>query len=131
MGWTIKEQKIDLKIPTAVYTWDVPYAVYVHEGVFLSSGRKLPARPWVDYSIQNYNFIESLEYNLRATNDIKKSFMLMTVEFGEFNQKAIASNIWEWPNMTYRKSGEVVFSPRNIVDTGALKNSFRLNYREQ
>ncbi len=31
--------------------------------------------------------------------------------------------IYEWPNKTYRKSGEIVDSPRNIVDTGNLKNT--------
>ena len=30
---------------------------------------------------------------------------------------------WEWPRLTRRRSGQLVGSPRNIIDTGELLNS--------
>lgn len=32
---------------------------------------------------------------------------------------------WNWPRETKRKNGQTVGSPRDIVDTGALRNSQR------
>lgn len=31
---------------------------------------------------------------------------------------------WAWPRSTLRKSGQVVSSPRSIVDSGALRDSY-------
>lgn len=47
--------------------------------------------------------------------------------FGKYNTEVskkfkdkIESEAFEWPNVTIRKNGSVVTSPRNIVDTGAF-----------
>lgn len=38
--------------------------------------------------------------------------------------KAMESEVWGWNgNMTFRANGQAVTTPRNIVDTGALKKS--------
>ena len=45
---------------------------------------------------------------------------------GEFAQEInfqVEDSKWNWPRETVRKNGGVVGSPRNIVDTGELKNS--------
>ena len=48
-------------------------------------------------------------------------------EMGELiadaNTQAIESKIYGWGNSTMRSNGEIVTSPRDIVDTGALKDS--------
>lgn len=36
---------------------------------------------------------------------------------------AIEAPVWNWPNTTFRKNGTIATTPRNIVDTGALKRS--------
>lgn len=36
----------------------------------------------------------------------------------------ISQPLWNWPRETLRKSGEVVRSPRSIVDTGELLRSY-------
>lgn len=38
-------------------------------------------------------------------------------------QESIVNQRYEWPNVTLRSNGQVVSSPRNIVDTGQLKLS--------
>jgi|694.fasta_scaffold15202_6 hypothetical protein len=45
----------------------------------------------------------------------------------DFDQQ-MTSEKWDWPNETRRKNGQVVNSPRDIIDTGALLQSKR---REQ
>lgn len=45
----------------------------------------------------------------------------------DFDQQ-MASEKWDWPNETRRKNGQIVNSPRDIIDTGALLQSKR---REQ
>ena len=45
---------------------------------------------------------------------------------GEFAQEInfqIEDSKWTWPRETVRQNGSVVSSPRDIVDTGELKNS--------
>ena len=39
--------------------------------------------------------------------------------------KEIKAKKWEWNGATLRKNGTVVTSPRDIVDTGALLESYR------
>lgn len=34
---------------------------------------------------------------------------------------------WAWNGITIRKNGDVVFTPRDIVDTGNLRNSLTFN----
>ncbi|WP_310424884.1 hypothetical protein [Chamaesiphon sp. VAR_48_metabat_135_sub] len=41
--------------------------------------------------------------------------------------EAISDDQYEWPNQTLRQNGDVVGSPRNIVDTGKLVGSQYLN----
>ena len=50
---------------------------------------------------------------------------------GEFWDTQFKTNKWNWDQPTVRKNGQIVFSPRNILDLGDLYragiNSFKLN----
>lgn len=50
---------------------------------------------------------------------------------GDFWDTQFKTNKWEWDQPTVRKNGEIVFSPRNILDLGDLYragvNSFTVN----
>jgi hypothetical protein len=35
--------------------WDVPYAVYIHEGVSLKNGTKLPPRRWTNHALKKFD----------------------------------------------------------------------------
>lgn len=41
----------------------------------------------------------------------------------------IASPIWNWPGETVRQNGAVAGSPRNIIDSGDLLGSYRVEKR--
>lgn len=52
-----------------------------------------------------------------------ESFNEMVGEFAQEINFQIKDTKWNWPRETVRKNGGVVGSPRDIVDTGKLKNS--------
>lgn len=53
----------------AEWTWDVPYAIFVHEGVTLRSGTVIPPRRWTQFAVDNINvpeiFADSLAKELQ------------------------------------------------------------------
>jgi hypothetical protein len=52
-----------------------------------------------------------------------EAFGEMVSEFAQEINFQVEDSKWNWPRETVRKNGSVVGSPRNIVDTGELKNS--------
>lgn len=54
---------------------------------------------------------------------IDKAFKATVEAYGDECKAAIESPIWEWDGITLRKNGEIVGSPRSIVDTGELRDS--------
>ena len=58
---------------------------------------------------------------------IERGFTRAFAETGQDLSQAIQEDfehpIWQWRRATKRKSGEIAGSPRNIVDTGALRDS--------
>lgn len=68
-------------------------------------------------------FQPQIDAGLRQADGVIKSGL------AEALNNAMESNTWGWraDGTTFRKNGEVATSPRNIVDTGALKKSLRLN----
>lgn len=52
-----------------------------------------------------------------------ESFDEMVGEFAQEINFQVEDSKWNWPRETVRKNGTVVGSPRDIVDTGELKNS--------
>ena len=41
-----------------MFAWNVEYAAAVHEGATMRNGNKLPARPWTQYAIDNFDISE-------------------------------------------------------------------------
>ena len=118
-----------LNIPNkqvSVHTWDTPYAAGVHEGMTSKSGNDLPPRPWVNHTIDNHDLLAIYAESFQQSEDFETAFEEMSQEFGDKCQEAIEDEIWDWPRDTKRKNGDVVGSPRNIVDTGKLKDSYSM-----
>jgi hypothetical protein len=55
---------------------------------------------------------------------ISQAFEKACKKFGEEHQSAISSKSYSWGRSTKRKNRSIVGSPRDIVDTGELKNSY-------
>lgn len=64
-------------------------------------------------------------FNTHKINAIlNKAFQTTADAYGEAQKKAMEAVIYPWDGtVTYRKSGEIVDSPRDIVDTGELRDS--------
>lgn len=70
----------------------------------------------------------------KLNSRLQQAFHNTATHFGDALNDAIEADIYEWDNITHRKSGEIVGTPRNVVDTGYLKNTrydvSRLNSRD-
>ena len=125
------------KFQVATFKWDVDYAAKLHEGWTLKNGESAPARPWVWVTADSFNFKKEFSTILSPNSSkskslgeaIKDSFVKLSNGFGEEMQNSIRSPIWNWPRYTLRKSGDLVGSPRDIVDLGGLINSYSLTVR--
>ena len=124
------------KSQVATFKWDVDYAAKLHEGWTLKSGESAPARPWVWVTADSFNFKEEFSRTIlnssksKSLGDaIKDSFVKLSSNFGGKMQDSIQSPIWNWPRYTLRKSGDLVGSPRDIVDLGGLINSYSISIK--
>lgn len=62
----------------------------------------------------------------RLDNAIASAWDQMTDELGEEMQAQMKDEKWEWDGVTRRANGEVVSSPRDIIDTQRLYDSFEV-----
>lgn len=109
----------------AVYSWGrgIDYAPDVYFGF---TG---PARPWADYVIDDEEgILDDLLAMSIEPDDITQTFINFAFSLGFAFQDAIEAPIWYWPNFTVRSSGNIVGSPRDIVDTGALRDSQTIEF---
>ena len=57
---------------------------------------------------------------------INRAFDRLVERFEDLQIEQIEAIRWEWFNPTRRTSGQVVTSPRDIVDTGKLRDSLQV-----
>ncbi|MFM5926427.1 MAG: hypothetical protein ACKO9U_07425 [Dolichospermum sp.] len=128
---TINWNKIPIpRKQTATFKWSSEHAAIVHEGVTLRNGTELPARPWVDETVQQFNTTEAYAQNFQESEDFAQAFTEMAEGFGAKAQEIIETQMWQWPRETVRRNGTVVGSPRDIIDTGELRDSYTMEIRE-
>lgn len=54
-----------------------------------------------------------------------RAFAAANADLHEAIVGEIASPVWDWDGTTYRRNGEVIGSPRNIIDEGELLEGAR------
>ena len=65
-----------------------------------------------------------MKINLSKLDDaINAAFSATVSDVANASKNAIESERWAWANTTVRSDGSVVGSPRDIVDTGELRDS--------
>jgi hypothetical protein len=70
-----------------------------------------------------------ININLSELNQkIDNAFEQLSYKFNDKLQEMITSVIWDWNNVTCRRNGDVVFTPRDIVDLGGLRDSQSLEF---
>jgi hypothetical protein len=60
---------------------------------------------------------------------IQKAHRATVQAYSQQCKAEIQADKWEWDGLTQRSTGEIVGSPRDIVDTGALLDSQEIIYR--
>lgn len=113
---------------TAVFEWSAEYAAVVHNGATLRNGGKIPARPWTVRARQELDLVDQYVQAYKRTKDLGVSLRQTAIAYDRKMAELINQKVWDWPNTTRRRSGEIAKSPRDIVDTKALANSQSLRF---
>jgi len=121
------------KIPykRSAHWWEAEYAAHVHEGGTRLDGTRFPARPWTELAVNELIDVPlAFKRHFEATNDISDAFEEVATDLDSAFKSAIQAPVYAWDRPTHRANGEYVTTPRNIVDTGELLNSQRMEIVE-
>lgn len=116
----------DLQIPKeaiSTYEWAADYAADVYYGEIEKSGRVKPGRPWVEVALTDVDIVGEIAAAFEAGRSLGDAFRIGAHILDGALKDAIEAPVYRWPRITRRSTGEVVTSPRNIVDTGELRDS--------
>lgn len=76
--------------------------------------------------------MSNLKLNLNNLNrKIEKVFEQVARDYAIAQVYELEEDKWAWNRVTVRRNGTVVFTPRNIVDTGDLRNSLSLKIQSE
>lgn len=115
----IDYSKLNPKTTTAVFSYNVPYAIFVHEGVVMKNGGVMPARPWIRVAMREFDFAGTMRKLAFAYDgDIEKAFKETCLLLGAKFTELISSPTWDWTDG----------GTRDIVDKGALRASQQLEF---
>lgn len=106
---------------SALFGWGDPKALEVHEGTLRGDGTMTPARRWTDVGLADCDPMKEFVNHFNGSPE--KAFQAMAEELSNSFQEAITAPIYDWDRITLRSTGELVGSPRDIVDTGELRDS--------
>ena len=120
---------IDPQIPNiriAKLVSEPSYSHDVHYGETREDGSQSPARPFIDAAIAQTDFEESVAEEFKISCDIADAFDATAILLHGNIREQIESPIWKWDKVTIRSDGSKVSTPRDIVDTGYLRDNQKL-----
>lgn len=117
-----------LDLTRAVFSWNEWYAIFVHEGFTRKDGTKAPARRWTDAGIAEIDIAEEFKAQFLQHKDLSIAFQETCKVLDDVFQKQFDDPKWQWDRVTIRKNKSIVDSPRDIYDSGDLKNSQELAF---
>jgi hypothetical protein len=123
---TLPAQKV------AVHENTAAHATPVHEGARLNNGGVIEPRPWMTQAYLGglYDPVAEFAKQYRRTNSLATAFQATALGGQREMFTLLRADVWSWPNETRRRNGEVVGSPRNIIDRGELyDNQQPVRYR--
>lgn len=114
------------KLPSVMRSRHVSGADYsadVFFPAYRADGSTRPGRPWFWAAFEQFDLAQAIADRMRSPSDMQKAFAAAALDFHGIVLDEIESKKWEWDRLTRRKNGALVGSPRDIVDTGELRNS--------
>lgn len=118
-----------IEIKKARYKWNKNYAAINHEGGISKDGTKFYPRRWTQVAIQRFvNVPLTFQQQYYSTQDIEAAFFNTVEALSQGFNDAMDWEGYDWQGATLRSDGELVTTPRNIVDTGALKHSQTIDF---
>jgi hypothetical protein len=114
-----------IKSMLAVFYNEDDAAVFAHEGTTRMDDSETPARPFITAGAESVDVLKEFKANYSGQirlGAVERAFEAVADQIHEEIMYLITEDVWDWDRRTYRKSGEVVDSPRNIVDLGGVRD---------
>lgn len=105
---------------------EAPHSAIVEYGATRADGSEMPSRPFMQTSVAETDFEQEFLDGYRLYQDVNAAFEGTARALHETIKDLIQDNRWEWDRVTYRRNGQIVDSPRDIVDKGELLRSQKL-----
>lgn len=86
-------------------------------------------RNWIKVALAQIDLGQTFAENLKSVNQIESAFKTTARLLDRKLTGAIEGDYYAWPRRTRRRNKTVVYSPRNIVDIGKLRDSQSLEFR--
>ena len=99
----------------SIHVSGAEHSAVVVYGATRLDGSIMPARDFLSDAIAQTNFT--------IQGDLKQGFISVNEELHTNIKQSIQDEKWKWDRVTYRRNGDMVDSPRDIVDTSDLLNS--------
>jgi hypothetical protein len=110
-----------------------PASVFAHEGFTRKDDSEAPDRPFITYGAEGVNIKDTIKDNYNNqphVGGVARAFEATAQIIHDEIMELITEDVWEWDRTTKRKSGEIVDSPRNIVDLGGIRDGQRFEVFE-
>jgi hypothetical protein len=113
------------ELPLKAFYYSADYAAEVHDGDF-----EKPARPWLMTAAFETEFEklfdEAIAGKPLTDTNLIAAWNEVAEKFEQILDESMSDERWYWPHRTLRQSGEIAGSPRDIVDTGELRDSLEV-----
>lgn len=109
----------------AVFYNEDDASVDAHEGFTRNDGTDAPARPFITYGAEAVDIPKEVVSNFGGdiqNGGLKQAFEATAQTIHDEIMYLITEDVWDWDRTTHRRSGEVVTTPRDIVDLGGVRD---------
>ncbi len=123
----VKIKGFDAIKPKKIYiVSEADYSLEVLLGKRRYDGSRMPARPWLTVALAEFDLLYEIKQHYTTIPNIGGAFVKAGESFLEYEKELIKAPIWKWDRVTFRSSGAIASSPRDIVDTGNLYRSQKI-----
>jgi hypothetical protein len=109
------------------HLWSAEHAAKVHNGATSLDGEVLPARPWIDVTLNEVDPVALIAQYCKSGAAIDIAFRSAMDDLGDLFGEVLDSYVWDIPSRG-RKQFRSGPTWRTISDSQELKNSYSRSY---